>query len=411
MTATDDQPPKALPAGDLLLHIGPFKTGTTTVQAAFHQNREVLARQRIHYAGRGSQPMAAAMEAAGRETLPTLGQGPDRWSRLLEEIRGADARHVVVSSEFFSGADDERARAIVEDLGPERTHVVVTLRPLVRILASQWQQYIQNRIVVGYDEWLHAVLDDPDAPLRVTPSFWLRHRHDRLIRRWAAAVGTDRLTVVVVDESDQRMLPRTFEQLLELEPETLVAHDLGSNRSLSWPEVELVRAFNRGWIDADWSMADYTRLVRFGAIRHLQTRRPAEDETRVPIPAWAVERASAIGADMVADIRTIGVRVIGDLDTLADPALATNVGDVPDRPAVPVGVAAGLLAGVVGELAAVPPGPPPGQRVVGPLEAEMRRRHEGAGAPHGPVGTVRELLRRVRRRMARVVRRPDRPVR
>jgi hypothetical protein len=207
-----------LPPGELLLHIGPFKTGTTTVQAAFHQNREALARQHIHYAGRGSQPMAAAMEAAGRETLPTLGRGPDRWSRLLEEIRAAEARHVVVSSEFFSGADDDRARSIVEALGADRTHVVVTLRPLVRILASQWQQYIQNRIVIGYDEWLHAVLDDPDAPPRVTPSFWLRHRHDRLVRRWAQAVGTDRLTVVVVDESDQRMLPRTFEQLLGLEP-------------------------------------------------------------------------------------------------------------------------------------------------------------------------------------------------
>jgi hypothetical protein len=405
---SDVQP---LPPGELLLHIGPFKTGTTTVQAAFHQNREALARQRIHYAGRGSQPMAAAMEAAGRETLPTLGRGPDRWSRLLEEIRAADARHVVVSSEFFSGADDDRARSIVEALGADRTHVVVTLRPLVRILASQWQQYIQNRIVVGYDEWLHAVLDDPDAPPRVTPSFWLRHRHDRLVRRWAQAVGTDRLTVVVVDESDQRMLPRTFEQLLGLEPETLVAHDLGSNRSLSWPEVELVRAFNRGWIDEDWSMADYTRLLRFGAIRRLQERKPPEAETRVPIPAWAVARATGIGADMVAGIRSSGVRVIGDLDTLADPALAPNVADVPERPGIPVGVAAGLLAGVVAELAAVPAGPPPGQRVVGPLEAEMRRRHEVSAPPQGRAGGVRHLLGRVRGRLARGVRRGSGPVR
>lgn len=374
-------PVTALPDGALLLHIGPFKTGTTTVQAAFHQNRAALARQGVHYAGKRAQPMAAAMEAVGREALPTLGQGPGRWAALLEEIRGSDARHVALSSEFFSGADEARARAIVDDLGSERTHVVVTLRPLVRILASQWQQYIQNRIVIGYDEWLHAMLDDPDAPPRMTPSFWLRHRHDRLIRRWAEVVGTDRITVVVVDESDKRMLPRTFEELLGLEPETLVAHDLGSNRSLTWPEVELVRAFNRGWIDDDLSMADYTRLVRFGAIRHLQRRTPAEAESRVPLPAWAVERAVTLGAEMVADIRASGVPVVGDLDTLADPALAPNVGDVPEGTAVPADAAGRLLAGLVRELVAVPGEPAPGARVVGPIEAEMRRRHGSAAPP------------------------------
>ena len=392
-----------LPPGELLLHIGPFKTGTTTVQAAFHQNREALARQGVHYAGRGSQPMAAAMEAAGNETLPTLGQVPGeaagRWPRLLEEVRAADARHVVLSSEFFSGADDEHARAIVEDLGRDRTHVVVTLRPLVRIVASQWQQYVQNRIVVPYDAWLHAVLDDPDAPPTVTPSFWQRHRHDRLIERWAAAVGTDRLTVVVVDESEPQLLPHTFEQLLGLEPGTLVARDLGANRSLTWPEVELVQTFNQGWIDADWSMADYTRLVRFGAIRHLQRRRTAAEETRVPIPPWAVERAAAIGAEMVAGIRAGGVRIVGDLGTLADARLAQNVAAVPGRPDVPLDVAAGLLAGLVESLTRVPPGPPAGNRVVGPIEAEMRRRHEqAAGGTSRRPGVVSTLLRRVFRR-------------
>jgi len=391
-------PVAALRDGELLLHIGPFKTGTTTVQAAFHQNREALARQGVHYAGKRAHPMAAAMEAVGREALPTLGNGPGRWAGLLREVRAADARHVVISSEFFSGADEGRARAIIEDLGADRTHVVVTLRPLVRILASQWQQYIQNRIVVGYDAWLHAMLDDPDAPPRMTPSFWLRHRHDRLIRRWAEVVGTDRITVVVVDESDKRMLPRTFEELLALEPETLVARDLGSNRSLTWPEVELVRAFNRGWIDDDLSMADYTRLVRFGAIRHLQRRVPDEDEARVPLPAWAVERAVTLGAGMVADIRASGVPVIGDLDTLADPSLAPNVGDVPAETEVPVDAAGRLLAGLVRELVGVPGGPAAGGRVVGPIEAEMRRRHDRTAPPRSRVAAVWARLVGRRRR-------------
>ena len=60
-----------LPEGSRLLHIGPHKTGTTTVQAAFHQNREELRQQGIHYAGSGSQPMSAAMAAARGARLAT----------------------------------------------------------------------------------------------------------------------------------------------------------------------------------------------------------------------------------------------------------------------------------------------------------------------------------------------------
>ena len=127
------------------------------------------------------------------------------------------------------------------------------------------------------------MLNKPDDGT-VTPSFWKRHRHDRLIQRWADAVGLDNLTVIVVDESDRRMLVRTFEQLLGLTDGTLEPRDPGANRSLTYAEVELLRAFNRSFLDHGWSHADYTKLVRFGAARHLQERRPGPDEARVLTP-------------------------------------------------------------------------------------------------------------------------------
>ena len=150
----------------------------------------------------------------------------------------------MLSSEFFCEADDTRVRAILDDLGAQTTHVVITLRPLIRIFGSQWQQYMQNRMVISYEAWLDAMLNQPDDGT-VTPSFWKRHRHDRLIQRWADAVGLDNLTVIVVDESDRRMLVRTFEELLGLIDGTLEPRDPGANRSLTYAEVELLRAFNR----------------------------------------------------------------------------------------------------------------------------------------------------------------------
>src|ERR687890_430374 len=87
----------ALPAGTRLLHIGPHKTGTTTVQAAFHQNRAALAAQGVHYAGSTGHPRVAAMAAATGKALATsqLSAGMDRWRELVEEVAASQARATV----------------------------------------------------------------------------------------------------------------------------------------------------------------------------------------------------------------------------------------------------------------------------------------------------------------------------
>ena len=77
-------------------------------------------------------------------------------------------------------ADDETARRVIEDLGGPDVHVVVTLRSLIRILPSQWQQYLQNGYQFPYLEWLEGILSEP--PRTPTPGFWRRHRHDALGR-------------------------------------------------------------------------------------------------------------------------------------------------------------------------------------------------------------------------------------
>jgi hypothetical protein len=173
---------------------------------------------------------------------------------------------------------------------------------------------------------------------------------------------------------------RTFEDLLGLDDGTLVPRDVGANRSLTLAESELLRVFNQHFVDAGRSPADYTRFVRFGAARHLQARRPDAAEPRVLTPEWAVRRATGIGAEMVEDIRASGVRVIGDLDTLADPALAPPTGDNPPVTEVAPEIAARFLGGLVHHMAAVPARPAPPSRTVGDLEQVLREQHEAARA-------------------------------
>ncbi|CAA9363344.1 MAG: hypothetical protein AVDCRST_MAG36-2829 [uncultured Nocardioidaceae bacterium] len=362
---------KRLGSGEVLLHIGPHKTGSTTLQLGFHRNRERLREQGVHYAGPSSQPMTAAMVAATGTLLPT--QAPEMagtWDELVDEVHAVDADRTVISSEFFCEADATRTTQLLDRLG-DRTQVVITLRPLARILASQWQQFVQNRLATGYPDWLEAVLGDVGTA--ETPSFWKRHRHDELVRRWAACAGPGRVTVVVLDEGDPEALLRTFEELVTVEAGTLDPGDVSANRSLRHAEVELLRRFNEQWRSHGWSEADYTRLVRFGAVRHLQARRPGEDEARILTPQWAVSRAQEVSARAVTAVSETGVEVIGDLQSLTEglPAAAVGTNDPADT--VPLEVAARFAAGLALRVAQLSTRPLPPGRQPGPLEAHVRQ--------------------------------------
>lgn len=350
----------ALPPGTRLVHIGPHKTGTTTLQGAFHRGRRALAAHGVRYAGATRQPAHAAAAIAGGTPVHSL-EAPSmaHWEKLCAEVAGAGRRRrVVVSSERFANADAGAARAVVEGLGGDRVHVVVTLRPLTKILPSQWQEYIKSGHHHPYEKWLDGMLRRPPYR-RPTPSFWRRHRHDELVARWAQAAGTDNLTVVVVDQADPLAHLRAFEGLLGLPDGLLEPEQDGfANRSLTAGEVELLRLVNRDLSRAERPAAE-RKLVREALVRHLRAAHaPAGAGERIATPAWARRAAAEIGAEMVAGIRKSGVRVVGDLDVLAPEVVAADPADAASPagagPCVPVAAA---LAAVTGALLAAAESP------------------------------------------------------
>ena len=177
--------------------------------------------QGVRYAGRSRHSGTAVLAVTGRPSFQRdSGPPPMRsWDELAAEVRNAAEPRVLLSSEFFADAEADRIPRIVEDLGREHIHVVVTLRPLARILASQWQQYVQSFMRLSYGGWLDGVLNQPRGA--VTPTFWRRHRQDELIERWAEVVGAGNVTAVVIDEHDHDHVLRVFEALLGLRSGTL----------------------------------------------------------------------------------------------------------------------------------------------------------------------------------------------
>lgn len=350
MNATDGS--LLLPEGVRLLHIGPHKTGTTALQSAFHVRRGEVAAQGVHYAGPNRQPMQAAHAITGKPSPYADGKTPprSRWRDLVREVEGAGQERVVISSEGFADADDDGIRTVVEDLGRDRVHVVVTLRPLASILPSQWQQYVQGGMTLAYDEWLDAMFNEPDG--KVSPSFWVRHRHDALVKRWADAAGASNVTVIVANDSDRDRQLRLFEQLTGLREGTLVPETDLSNRSLTLPEIETVRAFNLAFRAEGFGTQLHTKVMRFGAAEHLKRRTPSADEPTIETPAWAVERANDVAREIVDGIRTAGVRVLGDLETLAAPVAApASRRAAPDTGSAPAAISDATWAEVGAESA------------------------------------------------------------
>lgn len=334
-----------------LVHIGPHKTGTTSVQSAFHVGRTMLRQHGVHYVGSTEQPRIAALAVAGgggmRGDRPAQ---PEDWTELADEVRDAGDQRVVVSSEFLSHADDAAARRVVTEITGGPVHVVITLRPIYKIAPSQWQQHVQNGFGVPYDEWLDGMFRRPpyDQP---TPSFWRRHKQDDLVRRWASAAGPENLTVVVADESDPGMLLRTFEAFVGLPEGSLVPTKNAANRSLTFGETELIRRINVEWEKRGWSEEAHARFVRLGAARRMKTDRwPAPDEPRPPMPKWALERSAEVGAKAAEAITSLGVRAIGDISTLAE--VPDKVAEDDELTAMPVLPGDAVALAVLGALAA-----------------------------------------------------------
>ncbi|MFE5815512.1 hypothetical protein ACFQ6S_19165 [Streptomyces sp. NPDC056479] len=308
-----------LPTGTRLLHIGPHKTGTTSIQGALFAAKDEMARHGVEWPAATRHPMEAVLAVCARTGMMGDAKPTERhWDRLLEQVHATGRRTSVISSEFFADAPDDAAIGrIVGRLGGDRVHVLVTLRPLARIMPSQWQQYVQNGLRMGYEDWLEHMLSRPPYE-KPNPSFWRRHRHDRLIERWVRVAGAERVTVVVVDDRHREGLMRTFEALLGLPKGLLRPVPDAANRSLTLAETEMLRNLNKEFRANELPEELYSQLVRNGAVMHMKnTCTPGLGDVKIRTPQWAVEAAAAIGAEMAERIGVTGVRVLGDMRLLS----------------------------------------------------------------------------------------------
>lgn len=347
-----------LQPGEVLLHIGPPKTGTTALQHSLAEARPRLRTQGVLYPGKRFSHWTPSCSALGIATTAHPADppvAPEVWERFADRVARRKDR-AVVSSEQFADADPALAARVVADLGgADSVRVLLTLRPLALILPSSWQQslksgapkplpgplrHAKSRVVKPYDQWLQETLAGKNE------TFWQRFDYAGLLQRWADVVGAQRIAVVVVDSQDPLRILRDAERVIGLEPGTLQRVTTKTNRSLSYEEAALVRQW---LVEVERRLplpaAQYHQWIRRGALWGLvDGRQPGPDEHSLRTPQWAVDEVDTRTRAMIQAISDTGVTVYGDLQDLFVPAAPSATdGEVAT---VPVDVAIQLLMGL-----------------------------------------------------------------
>jgi hypothetical protein len=310
-----------LPEGAVLLHVGPYKTGSTAIQNALFDRQDVLAEHGVAYPG--TQYRAARPGWAVINWSPAWVETPDisEWDTFAAEVREGGGLRVCVSTEDFgSTGRAELAQKIVGDLGGDNVHVLYVCRALHRVLPSHWQERVKSAVETRpYEAWLRSVLLPAERD-EAGVAFWRSHDLDRVAPAWLAAVGPERFHLLVTDDSDRALLRTTFERMLAL-PDSYLDTDAGDgNQSMSMNAIELLRRLNVLATERGWPTGEYMELVRQGAFKELRAMADTNRDERIPtLPEWALAPTEQIADRRIETIKRLGLDAIGDPDCLRLP--------------------------------------------------------------------------------------------
>lgn len=302
----------------LVVHIGPRKTGTTSIQAALASRRDPLRELGVVYPGTGKQHFQPVNRFIGRRQLwetDVDGEVVERpWRQLLREI--GDAPHGVISTEVLSQARREHVQRIV-DSAPDRTPIVViTYRRFEDLLSSTWQQLVKEGLRDPLDEWSRAaVVAYPELSQDPFPRIL---DLATLVDIWGGIVGPENVVVILIERSQPLAIFNAFEEVLSL-PQGFLTPDGGAaqKRSFTAQEAELLRQTN-ALLPRDQDSLKRHRALRRSVAHWLDEHPASDDDTRLSLPLDVVKLARERSAEIVHSVRELSgrIRVFGDLESL-----------------------------------------------------------------------------------------------
>ncbi|MFA1550986.1 hypothetical protein [Actinomadura chokoriensis] len=317
-------------AEKVILHIGQQKSGTTYLQEVLgHVSgpladdagilfpdsiREILpdAIENHEKATRGllggEYPWVSAADAAAERR---------KWPRLMAKVRAWPGT-VLLSAEALSAIRSAAVSRLLAEFGDTPVEVVITTRRLDRTLPSLWQQHVRNGRGATAEEFFAVLAEQRERGRQAIEEeldlhLWRAFGLGGLVRRWAAAVGPDRVRVVVNPGSPPDLLWHRFAEAVGAPGcADRLPSDVRTRRThsgLTSDETELLVALNRLLDQAGWSTFE-SRALREEILRDgLLARGERGGPVAVPEPARELVRGWA--EEDLAELASSGVRVVG----------------------------------------------------------------------------------------------------
>ncbi|HOV06683.1 MAG TPA: hypothetical protein PLV27_05435 [Anaerolineaceae bacterium] len=182
----------------IYIHIGPHKTGTSTIQYSLSQNRQQLQDRGILYPISGTLPG----KPTGQHNLAWELTADERftkrfgtWKNVIREIHNSKAEQIILSSEDFCHCNQEQIEKIRALLEEYEVKVIVYLRRQDLKLQSQWAvRQVRIEYLDQYDPF--------PVWLEKNPKEFIVSDYARLIAPWAEVFGRDGIHARVL-EKDQ----------------------------------------------------------------------------------------------------------------------------------------------------------------------------------------------------------------
>lgn len=268
----------------MLLHIGAMKTGTTYVQNLLKVNRKALRKQGWLVPG-GPLVTGGVREVMGlTDAGSRAGAATPKWDEVCAQARDWDGSGSLISMEFLSYAGPERAQRVLEGFGPDRVHVVLTVRDARGALPSQWQSYSRNGGEFAWPDFARELTGSRRR--KASPAVKTFHRTQdipRMLGVWGALLPRERLTVVTVPPSgsDRDELWQRFCHAAGVSAEGTTVDDAAfGNPALGYGSVELLRRINAAGLKQVRPSA-YRKVVRYVARNHLIPLRGSESRPQL----------------------------------------------------------------------------------------------------------------------------------
>ncbi|SNT13919.1 hypothetical protein SAMN06309944_2221 [Micrococcales bacterium KH10] len=337
-----------LEPGHVLLHAGMYKAGTTSLQNLAASMRDELREHGVIYPGARHNHARASHAIAGRP-IGWSGKAPSmkHWRSLVDEISAQPDTIGFVSHEYFADYSVDICKKVVEGLGRPVT-VAITVRNLISLPTSMWQQYLKFGTAARLEPWLRKRLEvDFETS---TDQFHTRMMVGRVIEKWANVVGPENVIVIVLDKTEPDRLTRAFESLLRLPTGFLDTPELDpgqQNRSMTVNESSFLCETNKvTQARATLAWSDYLRLYRHAAIEPMLAH-PEYDTSPVVLrtPNWAVKQLQPLAEQQAEIITNSGVQVVGDIGAIAQ--VPSSVGKNEHPHAVPIPLVSAYIANIV----------------------------------------------------------------